>query len=362
MNTMVKQRTEERNEHPAIVAGFDLDAIPSQARRIAIVTGANTGLGYETTLQLARKRMKVIMACRSLDKGNRARHEIEDNVRGADLEVIQLDLGMLESVREFTRRYRGGYSRLDLLINNAGVMWLPYVKTSDGFETHFQVNHLGHFLLTAELLDMMPDTPDSRIVALSSNAHKHGPGRLRFEDLQWDRKYSRTAAYSQSKLANLMFAIELDRRLKAAGRRIKSVAAHPGASETDLARTLTPFQTWMIRHTAAPFLVHSVKDATLPTLMAALWQGAEGGDYFGPQGTWEMKGKPGYAGKSEYAQDEDAARRLWEVSEELLGIRFRVGDTPLAVAGGGTKKAAASGTSGVRFSDQTVSNLEADNG
>jgi len=254
--------------------------------------------------------------------------------------VMQLDLGMLESVKEFTRQFREKHGRLDLLINNAGVMWLSYVKTRDGFESHFQVNHLGHFLLTSELIDLMPDTPDSRVVTLSSVAHKMGLGRLRFEDLQWDKGYSRSKAYSQSKLANLMFAIELDRRLKSAGRNIRSVAAHPGYTETDLQRHSSPFGGWLMSKILAPFLAHPMADGAMPTLMAAYWSGAKGGDYFGPRDAWELKGAPGYAVKSDYAQNADAGRQLWEESEKLLGIRFKVDDPPLAIAGGGTQKAA----------------------
>jgi NAD(P)-dependent dehydrogenase (short-subunit alcohol dehydrogenase family) len=301
---------------------FDLGAIPSQRGRLAIVTGANTGLGYETTRDLAQTGMKVVMACRSEDRALRARARIEADVPGADLEFMHLDLGALSSVREFASAFRNGHERLDLLINNAGVMWIPYTKTADGFEGHMAANYFGHFLLTSLLLDVMPDGPSSRVVTLSSIAHRQPPKRIRFEDLNWERGYNKYQAYAQTKLACLLFAKELQRRLERSGRRMLSVAAHPGVSETELARTMKPWLRALVRYTVGPFVFHPPREAARSIVMAALAPDVAGGEYFGPQGRREMKGPPGRAEVAPWAQDEDAARRLWEVSEELTGARF----------------------------------------
>ena len=301
---------------------FDISAIPSQRGRVAIVTGANTGLGYETTRDLAQKGMKVVMACRSEDRALPAKARIEADVPGADLEFMGLDLSALSSVRAFASAFRNGHERLDLLINNAGVMWIPYEKSVDGFEGHMAANYFGHFLLTSLLLDEMPDGPASRVVTLSSIAHRQPPKRIRFEDLNWERGYNKYQAYAQTKLACLLFAKELQRRLERSGRRMLSVAAHPGVSETELIRTVKPWQRALVRYTIGPFILHPPREAALPTVMAALAPDVAGGEYFGPQGLREMKGPPGRAEVAPWAQDEDAARKLGEVSEELTGARF----------------------------------------
>ncbi|NJN74040.1 MAG: SDR family oxidoreductase [Limnothrix sp. RL_2_0] len=301
---------------------FTLENISSQQGKMAIVTGANTGLGFETALGLAKVDATVILACRNLEKAEAAKTEILTKVPDAKLEVMQLDLASLSSVREFSAQYREKYAHLDLLINNAGIMFPPYSKTEDGFESQIGVNHLGHFLLTALLIDLMPDNSDSRIVSLSSNAHKFG--KINFDDLQSEQKYSSTAAYGQSKLACLMFADELDRKLKASDKNILSVAAHPGVAQTELSRHMPGFMVTLIRWTIAPFITHPVDEAALPTLLAALGSEVKGGDYFGPQGTAEMTGKPGIAVKADHAKDTDVTAKLWQVSEELTGQKFVV--------------------------------------
>ena len=301
---------------------FDISAVPSQRGRLAIVTGANTGLGYETTRDLAQKGMRVVMACRSRDRALDAKTRIEADVPGADLEFRRLDLSALSSVREFASGFRNGHETLDLLINNAGVMWTPYSKSVDGFEGQMAANYFGHFLLTSLLLDVMPDRPESRVVALSSIAHRQPPKRIRFEDLNWERGYNKYEAYAQTKLACLLFAKELQRRLERSGKRILSVAAHPGVSKTELARTVKPWVVALVRYTIGPFISHPPREAALPTVMAALAPDVAGGEYFGPQGLREMKGPPGRAEVAPWAQDQEAASRLWEVSVELTGARF----------------------------------------
>lgn len=303
---------------------FDLENIPSQQGKVAIVTGANTGLGYETVSHLARKKCKVIMACRNADKAAQAKAEIEAKVPGANLEILLIDLSDLSSVRAFAQAFRQQYDRLDLLINNAGIMWPPYSLTVDGFESQMGTNYLGHFLLTALLLDLMPNTPDSRVVSLSSNAHRLGSGEINFGDLQSEQNYSKTGAYSQSKLACLMFGNELQRLLEQAGKKILSVTAHPGVSNTDLARHMPQYQIALVQYTIGPLLCHVPDKAAMPTVMAALAPDAQGGEYFGPQGFLEMKGKPGRATQSDYAQNQAAAEKLWQVSEQLTECRFAI--------------------------------------
>lgn len=302
---------------------FKLENIPSQTDKIAIVTGANTGLGYQTALNFAKKKIKVIMACRSQDKALQAKSEIEAQVPDADLDIMLLDLGDLASVRAFATAFKAKYDKLDLLVNNAGIMWPPYTKTVDGFESQMGVNYFGHFLLSGLLLEMMPDVSESRVVSLSSNAHKMGTGGIDFDDLHSEQNYSKTGAYAQSKLACLMFGNELQRRLDRAGKKILSVSAHPGISGTDLARYIPQYQVVLIRYTIGALISHPVEQAVMPTVMAALGTDVQGGEYFGPQGVLEMKGQPGRASQSAEAQDEAAAKKLWELSEKLTGCEFQ---------------------------------------
>lgn len=298
-----------------------IEELPLQNGRIIIVTGANTGLGFETALVLAKKGAKVIMACRNAIKANKAIDRIKKEIPNADLEFIQIDLSSLESVRSFAKEFQSKYDRLDVLINNAGVMMPPYTKTKDGFELQFEANHLGHFLLTGLLLDTIVNTPDSRVVSLSSIAHKNG--KINFDDLQSEKKYSASEAYGQSKLACLMFAYELQRRLERKGyKNTISIAAHPGVSPTELSRHMPKLLFVILKYTVGPFLTHAPSEGAKPTLMAAVTNGVKGGDYFGPTGFNEMKGKPGIASSTDLSKDETVAKRLWEVSEELSGLKF----------------------------------------
>ena len=291
--------------------------ILSAKGRIAIVTGANAGLGYATALGLARKDITVVLACRNLEKAGAARERILVELPHARLDVMQLDLASLDDVRRFASDFRSRYGRLDILVNNAGLMVPPYSVTEDGFESQFGVNYLGHFLLTGQLLDLMPDSPESRVVTLSSLAHRFG--HIRFDDLQWEKKYAKWPAYGQSKLACLMFALELQRRLEAAGRKILSLAAHPGSSRTELQRNTGALETLM---GTFRFMSQTAAEGALPTLHAVLNPGVKGGEYFGPSGFQELTGDVKPARLSKAARDKKTAARLWSVSEQLAGARF----------------------------------------
>jgi NAD(P)-dependent dehydrogenase (short-subunit alcohol dehydrogenase family) len=291
--------------------------IPNQSGRTAIVTGANTGLGLETAKALAAKGAHVVLAVRNLEKGEAAVEWISRSVPNADLELQRLDLGSLKSVREAADEIRAGHDTIDLLINNAGVMTPPKETTADGFELQFGTNHLGHFALTGLLLDRLLPVAGSRIVTVSSIGHRFSRG-IRFDDLQWERSYNRLQAYGQSKLANLLFTYELQRRL--VGQHTAALAAHPGGSDTELARHLP-----RAAQRAVPFLRPLFQEAAmgaLPTLRAATDPGALGGQYYGPDGLGEQKGHPKLVTSNERSYDIELQRRLWSVSEELTGVTY----------------------------------------
>ncbi|MFZ9029086.1 MAG: oxidoreductase [Crocinitomicaceae bacterium] len=300
---------------------FNFENIPSQKGRIALITGANAGLGLETTKWFAKKDIKVIMACRDLGKAESAKKEVLAETPAADLEVMQLDLGSLESIRTFAKDFLSRYDQLDLLVNNAGIMVPPLMRTKEGFEIQFGVNHLGHFLLTNLLLPVVTKTQDSRIVVLSSGAHRSG--KINFNDLNWEKDYSKFAAYSQSKLANLMFALDLNQKLEAANHSTIAVAAHPGVARTSLGRHLNKILYFLLLPLFY-LITHSAKKGALPTVMAALDPNVKGGEYFGPQGRREMKGAPGRAEIAPQTLDETVRQRLWNVSEELTEEKFEI--------------------------------------
>jgi NAD(P)-dependent dehydrogenase (short-subunit alcohol dehydrogenase family) len=285
-----------------------------------VVTGANSGLGLATARELARKGARVVLACRNVAKGEAAVRDIEASAPGAALELEQLDLASLDSVRSFAERYRSSHDGLDLLINNAGVMAPPRKRTADGFELQFGTNHLGHFALTAQLIGAMEGRDDARVVTLSSQAHR--TGRISFDNLGGDRHYFRWRAYGQSKLANLLFALELERRLSAAGSTVKSMAAHPGYAATNLQFAAPPLVDRLFMTVGNALIAQSEEMGALPTLYAATEPGLPGGTYAGPDGIGEQRGHPQIVSPSGAARDEDLARRLWEVSEEMTGVRF----------------------------------------
>lgn len=301
---------------------FDVDNIASQQGRVAIVTGANNGVGFETTAGLATVGATVVMACRNLGKAENARASLLARIPDADLHIIELDLSRQESVRDFANRFRKEFERLDVLVNNAGVLVYSGARNEAGIELQFATNHLGHFTLTAVLLDMMPDTSSSRVVSLSSIAHKQG--RIDFDDINCGHQSDKGFAYAQSKLACLMFAGELNRRLKKAGKKIVSNCAHPGGTDSGLFGEMSRIQYFTLK-ALAPFITHSNTRAALPSLVAALSDDMKGDDYIGPQGFMDLKGPPGIAKRTEYSKDKAVAKRLWEVSEQMTNTPFVIG-------------------------------------
>ncbi len=294
--------------------------IPDQTGRTAVITGANTGLGYETAAALAAKGAHVVLAVRNLDKGEAAATLIGRRTPGASVAVQELDLTSLDSIRTAAEELRSKHDTFDLLINNAGVMFTPKSTTKDGFELQFGTNHLGHFAFTGLLLDRVLAVPGSRVVTVSSVGHRFARSGINFDDLQWEKDYSRVGAYGQAKLANLLFTYELQRRLQ--GTKTIAAAAHPGGSRTELTRNLPTF-VGAVTKLVEP-LFQGADMGALPTLRAATDPGVIGGQYFGPDGFGEQRGYPKVVASSRASHDIDAQRRLWTVSEELTGVTFPV--------------------------------------
>ncbi|GAA4581256.1 SDR family NAD(P)-dependent oxidoreductase [Planotetraspora phitsanulokensis] len=300
--------------------------VPDQRGRVAVITGGNTGIGFETAKVLAARGASVVLAVRDMDKGKRAAAEITAAAPDADVTVQHLDLASLASVRAAADELRFTRDRIDLLINNAGLMYAPQATTVDGLELQFGTNHLGHFALTGLLLDRMLHVPGSRVVTVSSAGHRQG-GPIDFDDLNWKtRKYSRVAAYGHSKLANLMFTYELQRRLAGKSGTI-AVAAHPGGSDTGGSRTSVSLQPLYFRALFAlvrPLLIQPAEMGALPPLRAATDPSVQGGQYYGPAGFQESKGHPKIVKSSAQSYDEAAQRRLWLISEKLTAVTFPV--------------------------------------
>ncbi len=288
--------------------------IPDQTGKVAIVTGANSGIGFETAKALAYKGSTVVLACRNLEKANQAASEIRLGANHVDLDIIQLDLADLDSVRRFAETFKARYSRLDLLINNAGVMIPPFTKTSDGFELQFGANHLGHFALTGLLLDRLLETPEARVVNVSSTAHRMGSGTINFDNLNAEQGYSASGAYAQSKLANLLFTLQLNRYFQDIAADIIAVSAHPGWTVTGLQRGFM--------HTISRVIGQQPYMGALPTLQAAVDPDVQPNDYYGPVGLMGMRGYPARVNTSQAAKDTKLAERLWEISEELTDILY----------------------------------------
>lgn len=298
--------------------------IPDQSGRTAIVTGANGGLGYETALQLAAAGATVIVAARNAERGLAAVSRIKALNPRAAVNFEPLDLASLASVAAFASRIADGRDRVDLLVNNAGVMTPPTRReTADGFELQFGTNYLGHFALTARLLPLLRGAAAPRVVTLSSVTHKRG--QLDFDDLQWVRRpYSASKSYGDSKLANLMFAFELDRRSREGGWGVHSLAAHPGIARTDLMANGPGLDSPLGRlfPLMALFLSHSAAAGALPVLLAATSSQAEDGAYYGPSRRFELVGPPARASVASQARDANARDRLWQLSEALAGLSF----------------------------------------
>jgi NAD(P)-dependent dehydrogenase (short-subunit alcohol dehydrogenase family) len=303
---------------------FTADAIPDLSGRTLLVTGGNSGLGFETARALARRGARVVIACRSLEKANQAIARLRAENPRADVEAMALDLASLASVRAFARAFDGRENALHGLVNNAGVMALPRCETVDGFEMQLGTNHFGHFALTGLLLEKLLATEGSRVVNLSSTMHK--TGRMRFDDLHGERSYGKWTAYGQSKLANLLFTYELQRRLAAKRASTISVASHPGYAATNLQFAGPRMQGSSLLEAGAGLMnrlfSQSAEMGALPSLYAATAPGVKGGDYFGPGGFAEMWGPPRKVSSSARSHDASAAARLWEISEEATGIRF----------------------------------------
>ncbi|MEM6105046.1 SDR family NAD(P)-dependent oxidoreductase [Mycobacterium sp. 050272] len=295
--------------------------IPDQKGRVAVITGANTGLGYETAAALAERGAHVVLAVRNLDKGKDAAARITAKSPHADVALQELDLASLDSIRAAAEQLRSAHDRIDLLINNAGVMYTPKETTKDGFEMQFGTNHLGHFALTGLLLDRLLPVAGSRVVTVSSMGHRI-LADIHFDDLQWERRYNRVAAYGQAKLANLLFTYELQRRLAPRGTTI-AAAAHPGGSNTELGR-YTPASFRPLVNVFFNVIAQDAAMGALPTLRAATDPGVLGGQYYGPDGFAETRGYPKIVASSEKSHDVDMQRRLWTVSEDLTGVVYPV--------------------------------------
>ncbi len=300
--------------------------IPSLDGRIAIVTGANSGIGYETAAELAAHGATVVMACRNPEKAGRAADELRKRNLKGRLDVMQLDVSDLDSVQSFAAAFRERYNRLDILCNNAGIMGGPQItRTKHGFETMFGANHLGHFALTAQLLDCLKATAGSRVVVVTSMAHRNIKG-LNLDDPNFEvTDYRLFDAYAKSKLANLTFCLELDRRLKAAGLDIRAVAAHPGYTATNITSGANPegsrLKAFFVKLGDTLIAMPPPKGA-LPTLYAATVADIKGGEYIGPDGPFQFAGSPKPVKFKASAADPVAARRLWETSETLTGQSF----------------------------------------
>lgn len=303
---------------------WDAGDIPDQSGRVALVTGANSGLGLETARELARAGAHVVLACRNADRAEQARADIRASGAG-DTEALALDLADLDAVRDAAEAFRQQHDQLDLLVNNAGVMGVPRTETAQGFELQIGVNHLGHFALTGHLVDLVVAAEAGRVVTVSSLGHV--PGRIRFDDLNWQRRYSPWEAYFQSKLANLLFTQQLQRRLTAAGVDAIAAAAHPGMSSSNLGYSgdgIVGKAMRLARPVIEATFVQSTEMGALPILRAATDPDARPGDYFGPGGPTQQRGHPRRVDMRSSARDPEAGRRLWELSRELTGVDYPI--------------------------------------
>lgn len=301
---------------------WTINDMPSQSGKVIVITGGNSGLGFETAKTFAQKGAEVVLACRSTERGNTATESILKENPDAKIDAMKLDLMSLSSIRSFSDSFKQKHSRLDILINNAGIMTCPYALTEDGFESQMGTNHLGHFALTGLLLDLILSTPNSRIVTVSSLAHKQW--KMSFENSLSEHapKYNKMRAYARSKLANLLFTYELQHRLKAANHNCIAVAAHPGASYTNLGRHM---EKKLIVRILKPLIIKVLPDSksgAMPQIRAASDPSVKGGEYYGPSGFMELAGRPVKVKSSKQSYDSSLAKRLWEMSEELTGVKY----------------------------------------
>jgi NAD(P)-dependent dehydrogenase (short-subunit alcohol dehydrogenase family) len=295
--------------------------------KVAIVTGANGGIGYHAARQLSRAGMSVVLACRDEARGNAALQKLRAENPDASIELSILDLSSLKSVAEFSKSFSSKWDKLDLLVNNAAVMAIPNRMTSvDGYELQFATNHLGHFALTGQLMPLLKQSSAPRVVTVSSIAHRYG--KLNFADLQSEQSYEGWAAYGTTKLANLLFAFELARRTKTAGINLASLACHPGISRTNILSSGPQMGKKVLRTYVSEFFTSQFAqtdaEGARPIVHACISTEAASGDYYGPNGLLEIRGAPGKAKATPMARDEAAAKQLWEVSESLTSTRFSV--------------------------------------
>jgi NAD(P)-dependent dehydrogenase (short-subunit alcohol dehydrogenase family) len=301
-----------------VITNWTKDSIPSLNGKVFIVTGANSGIGYESCLALAEKGATVVMACRNLERAQRSLEAIRRAVPSAKLELMELDLASLKSIHAFAETFKHKYDRLDVLINNGGTVGAARGVTADGFESQFGINHLGHFALTGLLLEVLLKTPSSRIVTVSSRMHT--TGKIKWDDLMSEHSYDRWTAYRQSKLANLLFTFELNRRLEAIGTTTRAMAAHPGLAATNWAQNnFSGFMGILMKTMINPFYQSAALSALSP-LYAAVDVQAKGGGYYGPEK--DTRGYPVEVRAGDAAYNETDAKRLWELSEKLTGVKY----------------------------------------
>lgn len=301
------------------MSNWTVKDMPDQNGRVVVITGANSGVGYESAVALAKKSARVIMACRSIDKAERARQELLKSAPGATVEIMPLDLGNLKSVHSFADSFKAKYDRLDILMNNAGIMAPPYGKTVDGFETQFGTNHLGHFALTGLLMPKLLETPHSRVVTVSSGVYLNG--HINFDDLQSEKRYNPWVGYSQSKLANILFMWELQRKLESAHADVISVATHPGWAATNLQVSKNPIQQAFMQ-TGNFLMAQSAERGALSQLYAATASDVRGGEFYGPR--LMLWGAPVRVELNAQGKNTALAARLWQVSEQLTGVHYEV--------------------------------------
>ena len=299
------------------------DEIGSLDGKVAIITGANSGIGFEAAKTLADKNAEVILACRSKEKADNARSRIEEVVKDPDLRIIELDLGDLNSIIGFAGRFKEKYDQLDILVNNAGVMMIPFQRTEFGFEYQFGVNHLGHFALTSNLMDLIKKTENSRVVCVSSGLHKSA--KLNWVEINKEDSYDKKTAYGDSKMANLMFAKSLDEKFKENNIDSIAVAVHPGYADTNLqirsAKTTGGRLKLAGMKTANKILAQSAEDGAMPTLYGCT-SNLEGGEFIGPSGFMEMRGSPQIVEPDKRAKDKKLREKLWKFSEKQLDMKF----------------------------------------
>jgi len=298
---------------------WSVNEMPDQSGRVVVITGANSGVGYESAVAFAQKRAHVVMASRSMEKLEKSRAELLKRAPGASVDLLQLDLGSLQSVRKFAENFNAQYDRLDILMNNAGIMVPPYGKTADGFETQFGTNHLGHFALTGLVLPKLLETPNSRVVNVSSSAYMRA--HMNFDDLQSERDYQPWAAYGQSKLANILFTLELQRKLEAIGSDVISVASHPGFARTNLQKIENiSIGQLILGVILMPVMSQSARPGASYQLYAATMPNVRGAEFYGPR--WLLKGDVVRVEVNEQGKNAADAARLWSISEQLTGVHY----------------------------------------